>query len=43
MITAGEASGNLDTILVRLAEYQEKTAKLVSKIRGAMIYPIILG
>ncbi len=43
MVAAGETSGNLDGVLGRLAEYQEKANKLIRKIRGAMIYPIILG
>lgn len=43
MIAAGEASGNLDGILVRLAEYQEKASKLQRKVKGAMTYPIILS
>lgn len=43
MVAAGEASGNLDGILVRLAVYQEKSAALQRKIKGAMMYPIILS
>ncbi|MFP4417714.1 MAG: type II secretion system F family protein [Fibrobacterota bacterium] len=43
MVAAGEASGNLDGVLVRLAEYQEKAAALRRKIKGAMTYPIVLG
>jgi type IV pilus assembly protein PilC len=39
MVQAGEVAGILDTILVRLANYLEKAAKLKSKIKGAMIYP----
>ncbi|HLK12985.1 MAG TPA: type II secretion system F family protein [Candidatus Binatia bacterium] len=39
MVQAGEVAGILDTILVRLANYLEKSAKLKSKIKGAMIYP----
>jgi type IV pilus assembly protein PilC len=39
MVAAGELGGILDTILVRLANYLEKAAKLKSKIKGAMIYP----
>lgn len=42
MIAAGEASGNLDGILLRLAEYQEKASKLQRKVKGAMTYPIVL-
>lgn len=42
LIAAGETSGTLDQALERLAVQQEKDADLVSKIRGAMIYPIIV-
>lgn len=42
LVAAGEASGTLDKALERLAVQQEKDADLVSKIRGAMIYPIIV-
>jgi type IV pilus assembly protein PilC len=42
LISAGEASGTLDKALERLAIQQEKDAELISKIRGAMIYPIIV-
>lgn len=41
MIRAGEVSGQLDEILIRLAEYQEATAALRSKIKSAMTYPVI--
>jgi type IV pilus assembly protein PilC len=43
MVAAGEASGNLDGVLIRLAEYQEKSMRLVRKIKGAMTYPLILS
>jgi type IV pilus assembly protein PilC len=43
MIAAGEAGGILDTILLRLAEYQEKAEALRRKIKGAMTYPIIVA
>lgn len=42
MIAAGEASGTLDKALERLALQQEKDAELISKVRGAMIYPVIV-
>jgi len=42
MIEAGESGGILDTILNRLSGYLEKTAKLKAKIKGAMMYPIIV-
>ena len=41
MIRAGEVSGQIDEILIRLAEYQEATAKLRSQIISAMTYPVI--
>src|SRR5690606_6690634 len=43
MIAAGEAGGILDTILMRLAEYQEKADALRRKIKGAMTYPVIVA
>jgi type IV pilus assembly protein PilC len=43
MIAAGEAGGILDTILLRLAEYQEKADALRRKIKGAMTYPLIVA
>jgi type IV pilus assembly protein PilC len=42
LVAAGEASGTLDKALERLAIQQEKDADLISKVRGAMIYPIIV-
>lgn len=42
LIAAGEASGTLDKSLERLAIQQEKDADIISKVRGAMIYPIIV-
>ena len=41
MVKAGEASGNLDGILLQLAEYMEATAALRRKIRSAMVYPTV--
>lgn len=41
MIRAGEASGQLDDILLRLAEYQESAEKLKNQIKAAMMYPIV--
>ncbi len=43
MVAAGEASGNLDGVLLRLAEYQEKANALRRKIKGAMTYPSVLA
>jgi type IV pilus assembly protein PilC len=42
LIAAGEASGTLDDSLRRIAAQQEKDAATMSKIRGAMTYPIIV-
>ena len=42
LVAAGEASGTLDAALDRIANQQEKDAELASKVRGAMIYPIIV-
>ncbi|HTB49316.1 MAG TPA: type II secretion system F family protein [Verrucomicrobiae bacterium] len=42
LVAAGEASGTLDKGLERLADQQEKDADIVSKVRGAMIYPAIV-
>jgi len=43
MVESGETGGALDVILMRLATYLEKTAALIRKIRGAMIYPAIIS
>lgn len=42
LIAAGEVSGTLDKSLERLANQQEKDAEIISKVRGAMVYPIIV-
>lgn len=42
LVAAGETSGTLDATLERLANQQEKDAEILSKIRGAMIYPLIV-
>lgn len=42
LVAAGEASGTLDKALERIANQQEKDAEIISKVRGAMIYPIIV-
>ncbi len=40
LVVAGEEGGNLDTVLLRLANYMEKSEKLKKKVQSAMIYPI---
>ena len=42
MVAAGEAGGILDVILNRLAVFLEKNDALVRKIKGAMIYPMVM-
>jgi type IV pilus assembly protein PilC len=42
MVQAGEASGNLDTILLRLSQYIENITKLIGKVKAAMVYPIAI-
>ena len=42
MIRAGEHSGALDAVLLRLADFTESQAKLQQKIIGTMIYPAIM-
>lgn len=42
LVAAGEVSGTLDKSLERLATQQEKDAELISKVRGAMVYPLIV-
>lgn len=42
MVAAGEASGTLDKALERLANQQEKDAEIISKVKGAMIYPAVV-
>lgn len=43
MVQAGEASGSLDVISKRLEDNYAKEAKLNNKIKGSMMYPIILA
>lgn len=42
MVEAGEASGTLDKSLERLANQQEKDAEIISKVRGALVYPLMV-
>jgi type IV pilus assembly protein PilC len=42
MVAAGEVGGILDTILNRLAVFMEKNDALVRKVKGAMIYPMVI-
>jgi general secretion pathway protein F len=42
MIRAGESSGALDIVLIRLADFTESQAKLRSKVVGALAYPAMM-
>ena len=42
MVAAGELSGNVEVCLDRLVEHFEKDNALSSKIKGAMVYPIVV-
>ena len=42
IVKAGEASGSLDIVLFRLADFLEKSSELKSRVRSALIYPIFM-
>ncbi len=42
MVAAGEQSGTLDRVLIRLADFLEKQASVRSRIRAAMVYPLFM-
>lgn len=42
MVAAGEASGTLDVVLARLAEFLEAQSKLSNKVVGALAYPAFM-
>jgi type IV pilus assembly protein PilC len=42
MIRAGEAGGALEVILRRLSEFMERAMSLKRKVKGAMVYPIVV-
>lgn len=42
MVRAGEASGHLDEVLVRLADYRVRQQKITGRIKTALIYPAIM-
>ena len=43
MVAAGEQSGALDVVLLRLTEYTEAQVRLRSQLMGAMMYPVLMG
>lgn len=42
LVKSGEASGKMDTVLLQMADSMEKDREFKSKIKGAMIYPVIV-
>ena len=42
MVSAGDASGNLDKVFTRLADYLEESSSIRQKVVSALTYPIIL-
>jgi type IV pilus assembly protein PilC len=42
MVKAGEAGGALEAILQRLADFKEKAQTLKRRVKGAMVYPIVV-
>jgi general secretion pathway protein F len=42
MVRSGEAAGNLDAVLMRLAEFLDTQLALRAKVSGALTYPIIM-
>ena len=42
MVAAGEVGGVLDIILARLADFMEKAERLKAKVKGAMVYPVVV-
>ncbi|MFT8341825.1 MAG: type II secretion system F family protein [Clostridium beijerinckii] len=43
LVASGEASGNLEDIMLRMAANYEKENKISNKVRSALIYPAVLG
>jgi type IV pilus assembly protein PilC len=42
MVRAGEASGAMETVLNRLAEFMEKAQRIAGKVKSAMVYPVLV-
>jgi len=42
MVKAGESSGKLDVVLLRLADFAENRVRLKNKVQGAMVYPVVM-
>jgi general secretion pathway protein F len=42
MVKAGEAAGNLDLILARLADFMQKQERIRAKVKAALAYPVVM-
>jgi len=42
LVRAGEAAGVVETVLNRLADNLEKSREFIGKVKGAMVYPVIV-
>jgi len=42
MVAAGESGGVLDLILARVADFMEKAERLKSRVKSAMVYPVVV-
>lgn len=42
IVRAGESSGTLNVVLLRLADFLEKQAALASRVRSALVYPLFM-
>ncbi|PRQ03651.1 Type II secretion system protein F [Enhygromyxa salina] len=43
MVRAGEASGSLETVLIRIADFMDQQDELRGKVMTAMLYPVAMG
>ena len=43
MVRAGEAGGFLDVVLTQISDFRTREADLKGKVKGAMVYPVVLG
>ena len=43
MVRAGETAGNLEVVLIKLADFTENQMKLRGKIQGALVYPAVMS
>lgn len=43
LVSAGESSGNLDQTLTKITEYRQKQEAIISHLRSALTYPILMA